>query len=91
VSNIVVTPVVGWTGKQPLFIPDPTEVQFVIEADLESFLLSSSVKTRPWNIAGETLNIRYFDFKGHIIWGATAMILHELLEIVRRADLSLRV
>jgi 8-oxo-dGTP pyrophosphatase MutT (NUDIX family) len=91
VSNIVVTPVVGWTGKRPTFKPDPEEVLFLIEADLTPFLDSSIVRTRPWEVRGEMLNIRYFDYEGHVIWGATAMILHELITIIKRAGLSLQV
>ena len=88
VSNIVVTPVVGWTGSKPELQPEPSEVLFIIEADLAPFIDYSIVKTRPWEIKGETINIKYFDYQGHVIWGATAMILHELLTIIKRARLS---
>ena len=88
VSNINVTPVVGWTSERPVFRPDPAEVQFVIEAELAPFLERSIIKTRPWEVRGELINIRYFDYKGHVIWGATAMMLHELLTIIKRAGLS---
>ena len=91
VSNIVVTPVVGWSESRPVFKPDPEEVQFIIEAELMSFLDYSIIKTRPWKVRGEEINIRYFDYHGHVIWGATAMILHELLTMIRRADLSPKV
>jgi 8-oxo-dGTP pyrophosphatase MutT (NUDIX family) len=88
VSNIVVTPVVGWTSERPVYMPDPEEVSFVIEADLARFLDHSIIKTRPMEIRGENIDIRYFDYDGHVIWGATAMILHELLFIINRAGLS---
>jgi 8-oxo-dGTP pyrophosphatase MutT (NUDIX family) len=88
VSNIVVTPVVGWVSERPVYMPDPEEVSFVIEADLSRFLDPSIIKTRPMKIRGETIDIRYFDYDGNVIWGATAMILHELLVIIKRADLS---
>lgn len=91
VSNIVVTPVVGWMDSKPAFKPDPVEVQFIIEAELMSFLDYSIIKTRPWEVRDEVINIKYFDYHGHVIWGATAMILHELLTIIRRADLSPKV
>ena len=35
----------------------------------------------------EILDIKYYDYEGHMIWGATAMILHELLVILRRGGL----
>jgi 8-oxo-dGTP pyrophosphatase MutT (NUDIX family) len=87
VSNIVVTPVVGWTGERPVYTPDPGEVLFMIEADFSTFLDHSIIKTRPMQIRGEKIDVRYFDYEGHVIWGATAMILHELLIIIKRAAL----
>jgi 8-oxo-dGTP pyrophosphatase MutT (NUDIX family) len=88
VSNIVVTPVLAWSDSRPDFMIQESEVRFVIEAELERFLDHSIVKTRPWEIRGETIDIRYFDYDGHVIWGATAMIFNELLTIINRAALS---
>lgn len=91
VSNIVVTPVVGWAENKPQFTPEKKEVVFIIEAGLGSFLDYTIVKTGPFEIRGEKIDIRYFDYRGHVIWGATAMILHELLTIMKRANLSSKV
>lgn len=93
VSNTVVTAVVGWIDRIPVFNPDPQEVEFLIEADLKTFLDPEIIKTLPMEIRGEKYDIRYFNFNGHVIWGATAMMLNELLELFRRdkslADLLL--
>jgi 8-oxo-dGTP pyrophosphatase MutT (NUDIX family) len=88
VSNIIVTPVVAWSDHRPDFRIRESEVRFVIEAELDRFLDYSIVKTRPFEIRGESMDIRYFDYDGHVIWGATAMIFHELLTIINRAALS---
>ena len=87
VSNMIVTPVAGWTDMKPLFVRQPGEVKFIIEAELKRFLDPSIVKTRSMEVRGETRKIKYFDYDGHVIWGATAMILNELLEIIRRGKL----
>ena len=84
VSNMVVTPVVGWTDKKPEFNYQPEEVEFLIDADLKILLDASIVKTKPFQIRGELLDVKYFDYKGNTIWGATAMILNELLNIIRK-------
>jgi 8-oxo-dGTP pyrophosphatase MutT (NUDIX family) len=86
VSNMLVTPVVGWTDKKPDFMHKPDEVQFLIDAELKSFLDESIIKRKPFEVRGEMLDIRYFDLNGYTIWGATAMILNELLVILRRGD-----
>jgi 8-oxo-dGTP pyrophosphatase MutT (NUDIX family) len=84
VSNMVVTPVVGWTDEKPDFNFQPEEVEFLIDADLRILLDVSIVKTKPFEIRGELLDVKYFDYKDNTIWGATAMILNELLNIIRK-------
>ena len=84
VSNMIVTPVVGWIEEKPVFNLQAEEVVFLFEADLRTLLDPSVVKTKPFEIRGEMINIKYFDYEGNIIWGATAMILQELLIILRR-------
>ena len=84
VSNMLVTPVVGWTDQRPAFTHQPKEVVFLIDVDIRRLLDPVIVKTKLLEIRGELLNVRYFDYEGNVIWGATAMILHELLTILRR-------
>lgn len=91
VSNIIVTPVVGWSDNRPVLTPDHNEVVYIIEAPLTFFLDGSILRSKPFDIRGDLLDIRYFDFDGHVIWGATAMMLHELLVLMRRANLSAEV
>ena len=84
VSNMIVTPVVGWTDTKPVFNHQPEEVVFLIYADIKILLDPAIVKTKPFNIRGEMVSVRYFDYDGNVIWGATAMILHELLTIIKK-------
>lgn len=66
------------------------EVVFLIDADLKKLLDPAIVKVKPFEIRGETIEVKYFDYKGNTIWGATAMILHELLIILRRGSVFLK-
>jgi 8-oxo-dGTP pyrophosphatase MutT (NUDIX family) len=88
VSNMIVTPVVGWTKEKPVFKHQPEEVVYLIEADINKLLDPSIVKTKPFDIKGEIINVKYFDCNGNVIWGATAMILNEFLTIIRRGKIS---
>jgi 8-oxo-dGTP pyrophosphatase MutT (NUDIX family) len=84
VSKTLVTPVVAWIGEKPAFRHDTNEVVFLFDADIRRFYDPSILKTKPLKIGEETLDVRYYDYEGNMIWGATAMILHELLVILRR-------
>jgi 8-oxo-dGTP pyrophosphatase MutT (NUDIX family) len=90
VSNMLVTPVLGWTDKKPDFKLLPEEVVFLIDCDLDVLLNPSIVRTKPFEIRGELLNVKYFDYQDNVIWGATAMILHELLVLIRRGGINVR-
>jgi 8-oxo-dGTP pyrophosphatase MutT (NUDIX family) len=84
VSNTIVTPVVAWTDKKPSFSHQEEEVVFLFDADIRRFFDPSIIKTKPLQIENMTINVKYFDYEGNVIWGATSMILHELLVIIKR-------
>ena len=89
VSNMIVTPVVGWTKYKPDFRHHPDEVVFLFDAEISRLLDPLIVRTKPMEIHGEMINVKYFDYNGNVIWGATAMMLHELLIIIRRGNIPL--
>ncbi len=84
---MLVTPVVGWLDEKPPFNFRTEEVSFLIDAELKKFLDNSIVKSKPFEIRDQKIIIKYFDYDGNTIWGATAMILQELLAIIRRGEL----
>jgi 8-oxo-dGTP pyrophosphatase MutT (NUDIX family) len=86
VSNILVTPVVGWAERKPEFKCQEEEVVFLIEGDLKKLLEPSIVKSKILKVRDEELLAKYFDYDGYVIWGATAMMLNELLTIILKAD-----
>ncbi len=89
VSNIIVTPVVAWTKEKPVFRHEVKEVVFMFDADITKFMEPSIIKTKPLEIRGEMIDVKYFDYEGNMIWGATAMILLELLTIIKVASIPL--
>jgi 8-oxo-dGTP pyrophosphatase MutT (NUDIX family) len=90
VSKTIVTPVVGWTNNRPEFKIQEDEVVYLIEGDLKKFLNPSIIKIERFEIRGEMRDIKYFDYDGHVIWGATAMILNELLTIISKSNISFK-
>ena len=84
ISNFRILPVVGFTAERPAFITDPQEVDHLIEAGLEQLLKPEIVKTEILTFGDLSAQVPYFDIDGHHLWGATAMMLSEFLEIIRR-------
>ena len=76
-------PVVGFFNKKPTFFPDNKEVLEVIELPLSSLLDSVNIKKRNIKIRNVELTVPYFDIDKRFIWGATAMILSELITLIK--------
>ena len=89
VSNIEVTPVVGICEMRPDFKPCSHEVVHLIETDLDKFN-PRNVKTREMKIRNESINILYYDIDGYVVWGATAMLIRELMAIIENYSIPLR-
>lgn len=83
VSNIVVHPCVGYLPERPEFHIDPREVQYLIEEALDNLSDASIIESESMFIQNKEMDVPYFNIKGHHVWGATAMILGELIEIVK--------
>lgn len=84
-SQFWVQPVVGFVHGRPAFIPDHSEVQEVIEAPLPSFMDRKNVKMTDFKVGNMgTINVPAYDIKGHRVWGATAMMMSELVAVVEK-------
>lgn len=79
VSNFMVYPFVGWMEEGPDFHPDTSEVQYVIEAALRDLLDPSSRATETIYHHEQYIEAPFYRVGEEKIWGATAMILSELL------------
>ena len=87
VSNILVTPVIGWVKKKPDFTIQPKEVASLIITDLKKLSNPSLVRIKPYEIRSVMTEVKYFDYEDNMIWGATAMILQELLAVLKNTGL----
>ncbi len=83
VSNFRVLPILGINEQKPEFKPDPKEVKKILEVDIEFLLDQKLRKSTYMNFkSGMGTDVPYFDLQGHIVWGATAMILSELSQVL---------
>lgn len=83
-SNFFVRPFVGLLPDKPLFVPDSREVAALISLPLSHLASPWAIVEKKVFVSGlnTQLTVKCFDFEGHIIWGATAMMLAELTEIL---------
>ncbi len=83
VSNFLVYPFVGYMDGMPNFNPDAKEVDEVIEARLSDFFNQGNRKEKEMEFSSgfRIKNVPYFDIKGHVVWGATSMIMSEFLHL----------
>lgn len=84
VSNFLVHPFVGVLTGPPVFSPQPGEVEAVLTPPLSVFQSPENRKRTDLTLnQGITLKeVPYFDVDGRIVWGATAMIMSEFLELI---------
>lgn len=86
-SNFLVSPVVGFVSEKPRFVPEQKEVTRIIPTELR-YLQRPDIRKRKFLALGQNLNLDtpYFEIDGEMVWGATAMILSELIEVIRRTE-----
>ena len=81
-SNFYVQPVVGVLPYRPDFYPDPREVEAVVEVDLESLMDETIVGSNQLEVRGILVDAPFYQIQGHRVWGATAMMISELLVVL---------
>ncbi len=88
VSRFNVHPFVGWAEGKPKINPDPVEVSMIHEITVQDLLEKNNLKQETRIIHNVEVDVPYFDFEGEKVWGATAMILGEFREVLRRTEKS---
>jgi 8-oxo-dGTP pyrophosphatase MutT (NUDIX family) len=83
-SNFRITPVVGYTADTPVFQPNHAEVSQVLNVGLHTLLDPVTVVTEQWSRLGSTVQVPFFAIDGYKVWGATALILSELIARIHR-------
>lgn len=83
VSNTKVQPVISYIEETPIFTPDQKEVEDIIEIKIAD-LLNPECPVIDQNFYENNRLIRapYFKFGDKKIWGATAMIISEFIEVL---------
>ncbi len=84
-SNFFVQPFIGISRTTPYFIKQEDEVEDILEVTLLDFI-------NDMNVVDKTVSTSYkkdvvvpaFNLNGHIVWGATAMMLSEIKDLLKQ-------
>ncbi|PRY84661.1 NUDIX hydrolase [Mongoliibacter ruber] len=86
-SNFMVSPFLGYVNEKPKFIPEPSEVDRIINCAFQTILdkkirKSGTIK----GSGGFNMKAPYFDIDSEMVWGATAMMLGEFTYMWEMTD-----
>lgn len=81
-TQFVITPFVGLIRQPVAFQPDGREIEQVIEVPVAALLEAGTFRVEEWERDGVRRPVYFFDYRGETIWGATARILKQYLDLV---------
>jgi 8-oxo-dGTP pyrophosphatase MutT (NUDIX family) len=76
-SDFEVFPAVAALDEPPSFQPNPDEVAEVFAVPLSALVNDAYKRLEHWPFNGVEVEIPYYAFNGHKVWGATAIMLSE--------------
>ncbi|WP_238804567.1 NUDIX hydrolase [Emticicia aquatica] len=82
-SNLYCQPVLGYLPYRPDFYPDEREVAGVFEVTISEILDPSIVQVRTVETRGIKFETPCFVIQEQIVWGATALMIAELIEVLK--------
>ena len=84
-SNFMVYPFLGFSNSELIFDIDPNEVAGIIELPMTEFLDENIVISKRMSTAYNLeIDVPAFKIQEHIVWGATAMMLSELKDVIKK-------
>ena len=81
-TRFVITPVVALCPTVPALAPDGREIERVLEVPLRHLLDPATFREEWWEREGRPHPVLFFTVGEDVIWGATARILKEFLELL---------
>ncbi len=82
-GNFLLTPILAWQSSRPAFKADQREVAEILEVKVRAFNPANIREKEIPLSSGRVFRTPYYDVNGLTVWGATAMIMSELQEIIQ--------
>ncbi|SIR02325.1 NUDIX domain-containing protein [Maribacter ulvicola] len=84
-SNFIVQPYIGLYKNPKPFIKQESEVELILEVPLLDFLDESKIVSKKMTTSyAVATEVPAFKLNGYIVWGATAMMLNEIKELLKQ-------
>ena len=88
-SNFNVQPVIAYTNNIPDFILEENEVDSVLEIDIEDFVNKQNIQHKKVLTRNNLrVSVICYFIQNEIIWGASAMIISEFVEVLKKINLK---
>ena len=84
-SNYIISPFVGVIPWPYEFKLDGWETEEIIEVPISALMDKDCWRQETKIIGGQAVTSDFYHYQGRVIWGATARILHQFLDIFSRA------
>ncbi len=81
-TRFVITPFVGVVREPVRYAPDGREIEKVLEVPLAALLDPANFRVEMWERDGEVHPVYFYAYDGETIWGATARILKQFLDLL---------
>jgi 8-oxo-dGTP pyrophosphatase MutT (NUDIX family) len=81
-TQFVITPYVGLVREAVAWQPDGMEIEKVIEVPYVELANRDAFRVEQWERDGIVRPVHFFDWDGEMIWGATARILRQYLDVL---------
>lgn len=86
-TDFIVSPFVGHMPYPYTFVPSPDEIAEIIILPLADFLKEGVLSEEYRTVNNKTNKVSIYHSGGHVIWGATAWMLRQFLELIPQEEL----
>jgi 8-oxo-dGTP pyrophosphatase MutT (NUDIX family) len=80
-SNFILLGFAAWARERPAFVVNPAEVAELIEVPFDLLLRAETAEEESWDLRGVRRRIGLYRFGHHKIWGATARLIRQIVNL----------
>lgn len=82
VSGYLIYPFIGILKKEPKWILNEDEVDELIITKVSELVNADNYYSETWELHGNKVEVPHFRINDHVIWGATASVLSEFIDLI---------